>query len=289
MTSTGRGCGCASEALARPGLVGGDPRRPALLSGRSSDAPAGHALRALDAFSDAIDCCGDPPADSPRPTSTVATCTSHRGRAGRRLAGLRGGARSYELAGRRVARGEGRAQPAATSSSSRGDLVGALRAMEAAYADARSGGPGDECRSCEQDRAEVLMAAGLLDEGAAMLARRPAPTGRGGCASARPRRSCALPASLLATTHRRPRRALGGPRAGSAALGADAWRARAEAEVLAADVELGGSVASVSVRRTDLCRGADRAGSALGLGNGRCCTRPGSRFGAGTSTPRARS
>ncbi len=120
-----------------------------------------------------------------------------------------------------------------------GDLVGALAAMEEARPALEAAGPMVAAVS-EQDRAEVLMAAGLVADGTALMRRA---ADRYGARRLRQRQGeaeLALAGSLRAHDPAAARIAARRARRRFATLGSAAWRARADAEVAAAEIDLGG-------------------------------------------------
>lgn len=120
-----------------------------------------------------------------------------------------------------------------------GDLVAALRGLDSAYPAFEAEGP-IMTAMADQDRAEVLMAAGLHEQGAAALETAAEAYGRRRLYQRRGEAELALARSLLL---RDPKRA------GAAArdalrrfrrTGARAWEVRADAVLLGAEVEAGG-------------------------------------------------
>ncbi|MCW2844969.1 MAG: Tetratricopeptide 2 repeat protein [Nocardioides sp.] len=136
-----------------------------------------------------------------------------------------------------------------------GDLVLALRSMEGAYPVISE--QGVVMRAiCEQDRAEVLMAAGLVTEGRTALREAARAYGLRRLTQRQAEAELALARSL---TVAEPGAALeAARRAGRRfrTVGATAWAARADAVVLASEVELGRRGPSLVVR-------ADRVAAAL--------------------------
>ncbi|KQW47640.1 hypothetical protein ASC77_14485 [Nocardioides sp. Root1257] len=132
-----------------------------------------------------------------------------------------------------------------------GDLVAALRDLASAYPTVAAEGP-VMTAMVEQDRAEVLMAAGLHDEGAAALAAAAHAYGRRRLYQRRGEAELALARSLVL---RDPGRA--GAAARDAArrfrrTGADAWQVRADATLLSAQVESGGTGPALARRGAEL-------------------------------------
>lgn len=140
-----------------------------------------------------------------------------------------------------------------------GDLVAALRELGAAYPAFAAEGPVMTAMA-DQDRAEVLMAAGLVEEGTASLASAVEAYGRRRLHQRRGEAELALARSLV------DRDARGAREAARAALtrfrrtGATAWEVRAEATLLAAEVESGSARASIPDRGLGLAGVLERQG-----------------------------
>ena len=133
------------------------------------------------------------------------------------------------------------------------------------------------------------MAAGLVDEGVGRAAtRRPRPTAGAGCASVRARPSSPWPARLTATTRRGAPRGRAAAARGSGAAGPPSWAARAEAEELAADVELGRTGAGAGDRGDRLAAELERQGLRWGAVDGAARTWSASCCGAASRTRRGR-
>lgn len=120
-----------------------------------------------------------------------------------------------------------------------GDLVAALRDMAAAYPTIAAEGP-VMTAMVEQDRAEVLMAAGLLEEGAVALAAAAGAYGRRQLFQRRGEAELALARSLIAGQPNDARVAARDALKRFRRTGARAWEVRAEATLLTAEVEGGG-------------------------------------------------
>jgi tetratricopeptide (TPR) repeat protein len=119
-----------------------------------------------------------------------------------------------------------------------GDLVLALRSMEAAYpVIARQGAVMQAI--CDQDRAEALMAAGLVTEGRAALRAAARAYGLRRLHQRRAEAELALARSLLVADPRSALAAARTARGRFGRVGADAWCVRADAVALAAEIELG--------------------------------------------------
>ena len=131
----------------------------------------------------------------------------------------------------------------------RGDLVEALRAMEAARPVLAPLSAVSEA-TCEQDRAEVLMAAGLSTEGRAALRQAARIYGRRRLHQRSGEAELALARSLMLSDPADAAQVARAARARFARTGREAWRVRAEAVILAAQVELGRSGAAL-VDRAD--------------------------------------
>ena len=140
-----------------------------------------------------------------------------------------------------------------------GDLVAALRDLGDAYPAFAAEGPVMTAMA-DQDRAEVLMAAGLVEEGAASLASAARAYGRRRLLQRRGEAELALARSLVqgdaVAARTAARQALGRFRR----TGATAWEARAEATLLAAEVEGGSARASLSDRGLGLAGVLDGQG-----------------------------
>jgi tetratricopeptide (TPR) repeat protein len=125
-----------------------------------------------------------------------------------------------------------------------GDLVGALALMEKAHPVVAPTGPLPEAVG-QQDRAEVLLAAGLRDAGVEMLRGAARNYGVRRMRQRQAEAELVLSSSLLTFDPSAARQAALVARRRFRALGADAWEVRAEAELFAAEVELGRSSADM--------------------------------------------
>lgn len=136
-----------------------------------------------------------------------------------------------------------------------GDLVGALKAMSAAQ---RVLGPASPVNNavCEQDTAEVLLAAGLVSEGTRRLRGAAHDYGSRRLRQRQAEAELTLAASLQGYDARTACRAARTAERRFRALGAEQWQVRAEAEALAAVTELGET-------RRRLVADTDRVASAL--------------------------
>ena len=121
-----------------------------------------------------------------------------------------------------------------------GDLVGAMRAMEEAQ---RVLGPTSPVNRAvgEQDQAEVLLAAGLVREGTDRLRGAANDYGSRRLRQRQAEAELTLAASLQGYDAQAARRAARSAERRFRRLGAEEWRARAEAEALIAETELGGT------------------------------------------------
>ena len=132
-----------------------------------------------------------------------------------------------------------------------GDLVAALASMSTAY-------PTFEVEGLvmtamvDQDRAEVLMAAGLHEEGAAALAASVAAYGRRRLYQRRGEAELALARSLVLRDAKRSHAAARDAVRRFQRTGASAWEVRAEATLLSAQVEAGGAGTALARRAATL-------------------------------------
>jgi len=120
-----------------------------------------------------------------------------------------------------------------------GDLVEALRDLGAAYPVFEAEGP-VMTAMVQQDRAEVLMAAGLHEEGVVALAAAVAAYGRRRLYQRRGEAELALARSLVPRDPERARAAARDSVRRFRRTGARAWEVRADATLLTAEVEAGG-------------------------------------------------
>jgi len=126
-----------------------------------------------------------------------------------------------------------------------GDLVGALRLMESVERELHADGPLSRA-ICGQDRAEVLVAAGLVDEGAALLRDSASSYGRQRMRQRQGEAELVLSRQLRAHD---PAGALAAARTARARfrrLCVDAWAVRAELEVLAGEIASDGRSARLA-------------------------------------------
>ncbi|GAB3198481.1 CHAT domain-containing protein [Nocardioides hungaricus] len=123
-----------------------------------------------------------------------------------------------------------------------GDLVAALRDLGEAYPAFEAEGPVMTAMA-DQDRAEVLMAAGLVEEGSVALAAAATAYARRRLHQRRGEAELALARSLVDRDARAARAAARAALTRFRRTGATAWEARAEATLLAAEVEVEGGSA----------------------------------------------
>nr|WP_232523486.1 CHAT domain-containing protein [Nocardioides sp. MAH-18] len=128
-----------------------------------------------------------------------------------------------------------------------GDLVAALQRLDEAYPTFEAEGPVMTAMA-DQDRAEVLMAAGLHEQGAAALAASADAYGRRRLYQRRGEAELALARSFVLTEPGRAKAAARDALRRFRRTGARAWEVRAEATLLSAEVEGGGTGPSL-VRR----------------------------------------
>jgi tetratricopeptide (TPR) repeat protein len=128
-----------------------------------------------------------------------------------------------------------------------GDLVAALRGLEAAYPIISAQGPVMKAM-CEQDRAEALIAAGLNTEGRNALREASRAYALRGLNQRRGEAEIALARTLV---HANPAESLAAARAARRLFvrtGSNPWRVRADAVIVAAEVELGRKAPSLVER-----------------------------------------
>ena len=198
---------------------------------------SGRAAEALESFAEAIDDLRELPGELAKAHLNRGVVHLDRGDPGAAAADFSEAARQYELAGE-IESGAKADHNLGYALFRSGDLVGALRTMADAQRVLAPISPINRAVG-EQDRAEVLLAAGLVTEGTAALraAARAYGTRRLRQRQAQAELTLAgslqnydVPAALAAARSARRR---------FKALGADQWRVRAEAEVLMAEVDLG--------------------------------------------------
>ena len=223
------------ESLARPGLRPAD-RGVALAQLAMLQMRAGQMTEALAAFSEGIALLGDLPADRARALGNRGDVYLYQGRLPAAVDDFRAAAEAFATAGLDVeqAKAEHNLGYALMLG---GDLIGALDAMSAAYPVLAPVSP--VLRAvCTQDRAEVLVAMGLDDEGAELLRRAARDYGARSLRQRQGEAELALARGLVVRDPASARRMAASARTRFARLGHDAWRARAEALVVAADVGL---------------------------------------------------
>lgn len=140
-----------------------------------------------------------------------------------------------------------------------GDLVAALRDMANAYPTVAAEGP-VMTAMVEQDRAEVLMAAGLHEEGATALAAAATAYGRRRLYQRRGEAELALARSLVLSDPNRASVAARDAVRRFRRTGANAWEARAEATLLTARIEAGGRTLALAGRGLTLAHALERQG-----------------------------
>ncbi|WP_243058282.1 CHAT domain-containing tetratricopeptide repeat protein [Nocardioides sp. SR21] len=140
-----------------------------------------------------------------------------------------------------------------------GDLVAALRDFATAYPTVAAEGP-VMTAMVEQDRAEVLTAAGLHEEGAVALAAAATAYGRRRLYQRRGEAELALARSLVARDPRASREAARLALRRFRRTEARAWEVRAEATLLTAEVESGGRGPALARRGADLAQELDDQG-----------------------------
>ncbi|WP_345528353.1 CHAT domain-containing protein [Nocardioides endophyticus] len=128
-----------------------------------------------------------------------------------------------------------------------GDLVAALRDLAAAYPTIAAEGP-VMTAMVEQDRAEVLMAAGLHEQGAVALAAAAEAYGRRRLYQRRGEAELALARSLVLRDAERSRAAARDAMRRFRRTGAAAWQVRADATLLSAEIEAGGTAPRLARR-----------------------------------------
>lgn len=198
----------------------------------------GHAAYALEAFGQAIALLTESRLDLAKAQLNRGTVYLDRGDARSAAKDFEAAASNYALAGDEIARAKAQ-HNLGYARFLAGDLVGALDAMERAHNVLGSVSPVVNA-TCEQDRAEVLLAAGLVTEGVELLRRAAADYGRRRMRQRQAEAELALAANVQPFDRRAALRAARAARRRFRVLSSDAWRARAEAQVLAAEVALGG-------------------------------------------------
>ncbi len=223
------------ESLARPGLRPTD-RGVTLAQLAMLQMRAGQMTDALAAFSEGIALLAELPADLARALGNRGDVYLHQGRLPAAVDDFRAAAEAFATAGLDVeqAKAEHNLGYALMLG---GDLIGSLEAMSAAYPVLAPVSP--VLRAvCTQDRAEVLLAMGLDDEGAELLRRAARDYGARSLRQRQGEAELALARGLVMRDPASARRMAASARTRFARLGHDAWRARAEALVVAADVGL---------------------------------------------------
>ena len=223
------------ESLARPAL-GTTDRGVALSQLAMLHMRAGQMTDALAAFSEGIAWLGDLPADRARALGNRGDVYLHQGRLPAAVDDFRAAAEAFGAAGLEVDRAKAE-HNLGYALMVGGDLIGALEAMSAAYPVLAPVSP--VLRAvCTQDRAEVLVAMGLGDEGAQLMRRAARDYGARSLRQRQGEAELALARGLLVGDPMSARRLAASARSRFERLGRDAWRARAAALVVAADVAL---------------------------------------------------
>ena len=207
---------------------------------------SGRTIEAMQTFGDAIASLRDAPADLGKAHLNRGTVHLDRRELAEAERDFAAAAHAYADAGDQVARAKARHNQGYTFYLA-GDLVGALAVMEEAHAVLGPISPVVRAIG-EQDRAEVLLAAGLTSQGRELLSGAARDYGARRMRQLQAEAELVLATSLLpvdpASARDEGRRA----RRRFAALKADAWVARADAVVLAAEIELDGDHGSLMVR-----------------------------------------
>ncbi len=198
----------------------------------------GDAARALDAFGLAIELLGDSPLDLAKAHLNRGTVHLDRSDVAAAAEAFETAVVLYERVGDRVARAKaqhnlGYARLLA------GDLVAALAAMEAAHVVLAPVSPVVNA-TCEQDLAEVMLAAGLVEEGAALLRRAAIDYGRRRMRQRQAEAELSLAANLVPFDPETARVVARTAARRFRSAGSVAWRVRAEAETVTAEVARGG-------------------------------------------------
>ena len=223
------------ESLARPALRPAD-RGVALAQLAMLHMRAGHMTDALAAFSEGIALLGDLPADRARALGNRGDVFLHQGRLPAAVDDFRAAAEAFATAGLEVDRAKAE-HNLGYALMLGGDLIGALESMSAAYPVLAPVSP--VLRAvCTQDRAEVLVAMGLDAEGADLLRRAVRDYGARSLRQRQGEAELALARGLVVRDPSSARRVAASARRRFERLGRDAWRARAAALVVAADVAL---------------------------------------------------
>jgi tetratricopeptide (TPR) repeat protein len=132
-----------------------------------------------------------------------------------------------------------------------GDLVAALRDLALAYPTIAAEGPVMTAMA-EQDRAEVLMAAGLHEQGTAALAAAAVAYGRRRLYQRRGEAELTLARSLVLVDPRAAKVSARDALRRFRRTGAEAWAVRARATLLSAEVEAGGTGPALALRGAEL-------------------------------------
>jgi tetratricopeptide (TPR) repeat protein len=223
------------KALARPGI--GRPQKGVLLSQLAMvQMRMGDLREALESFTAGIALL-DAPAELGKARGNRGDVHLHQGRVRVAIEDFEAAVRHFSDAGLAIdkAKAEHNLGYARLLD---GDLVGALRAMESAYEVLSPVSPVLKA-ICEQDRAEVLLAAGLTREGVGLLAQAARDYGARGLRQRQGEAELTLARNLQLTEPREGREAARRASGRFRRLGAPAWQARADAVMVGAEVELG--------------------------------------------------
>jgi tetratricopeptide (TPR) repeat protein len=226
------------EAIAVPGLTP-DIRGVLLCQRAVILRRSGDAGRALESFGEAIASLTSLPRDLAKAHLNRGTVHLDRRELEAAAADFDAAARAYAAAGDPVAGAKAEHNRGYTLFLA-GDIVGALRVMEAAHHVLAPVSPVVKAVG-DQDRAEVLLAAGLHSEGRALLAGAARDYGLRRMRQLQAEAELTLSGSLLTFDPAAARAVARRARRRFSALGAAAWVTRAEATALSADVELGQS------------------------------------------------
>lgn len=199
---------------------------------------SGHAARALASFGEAIDELQDTPSELAKAYLNRGTVHLDRGDPDAAAEDFAESARQYALAGQLESRAKAD-HNLGYALFRAGDLVGAMRAMADAH---RILGPLSPVNNavCEQDQAEVLLAAGLVREGTARLRGASRDYGSRRMRQRQAEAELTMAASLQSYDPEAARQAARSAGRRFRRLGADEWCSRADAEALIAEAELGG-------------------------------------------------
>ncbi|WP_298512348.1 CHAT domain-containing tetratricopeptide repeat protein [uncultured Nocardioides sp.] len=239
------------ESLARPGLARPD-RGVALAQLAMLHMRSGQTTEALASFTEAIALLDTLPVDRARALGNRGDVFLHQRRVAVAVDDFRAAAEGFSAVGLEVERAKAE-HNLGYALMVGGDLIGALEAMSAAYPVLAPVSPVHRA-VCTQDRAEVLLAMGLEDEGAELLRRAARDYGLRGLRQRQGEAELALARGLVVGDPTAARRLASSARSRFARLGHDAWRARADALVVAADVGLDRHSAALVQRAAELAQ-----------------------------------